>query len=576
MTGKFTLPSEQELQLGYAILAAREGNPIPYVKLQWPDVILDGFQVETIEGMFDTKILEVFIKGCTGPGKGFAVGGLGANVWFDVFDESKTILSSSGFEHAKKNIFAELTKWRRRRKYQNIHPDEIRTKEIHHNEEHFVLISNPETGEGMSGQHGPRTLFIFDEASAVDDSVYENAKKQSRMIVALANPRVLSGFFRKGFEDAEDPDKNQIVDMPSGRRKLISVGGLDCTNVKNKCLLVQVSPPGGIEIEGAFFAEGESIPDEYYERVKPIIPGQITYSKYMETMANIDPNQRAIFAEGRFPTEDLEMQVIPGTWIARHTAAWHKKLPADVFALDVAASKSGDRSILAVGSGAGILDLLPKQENDTMVLVGWVIATVRKRYGVDLTESGHPVAVDFGGVGKPVGQRLRELGVWVHPIFGGSAPTFDKTNYANKRAELYGELSHRLNPMGAYRDTPFPLPPKHGADLSREFNAHEKIYQSDGVKFHLIPKHKRGRTCSSVREILNGKSPDKSDAVVMLYDTVVSTERMGPIEITRPLLIEEPVAVEPDEDIDPMTVLLNDMTASWERGDQEEEAGLLW
>lgn len=577
MTDLLSSPEESfKVDLAKAILDARDGNPIPYVKLQWPDVVLDGFQIETLNAIFNSEITEVYIKGCAGPGKGFAVS-IAVNVWFDVFDESKTIISSSSFEDAKKKIFGEISKCRRNRVYSGNHggEDDVRTKDIHHNVSHYVIISNPDTGEGMSGQHGPKTLFVFDEASAVSDSMYTNAMKQSRMIVALSNPRTLSGFFRKGFDAAQDPDKNQVVNTPSGRRKLISVGGMDCTNVKNKCLQVQVSPPDGIEIDGRLFEEGESIPDEYYEHVKPIIPGQITYSKYMETMSHVDPNERAVFAEGKFPSEDLERQVLPGTWIERHVKVWHENLPVDVFALDVAASATGDKSVLAVGSGSGILALHCKRLNDTMELIGWVLEKVKQLYNIDLREAGHPLAVDFGGVGKPVGQRLKEIGVWVHPISGGSSPTFDKKNYANKRAELYGEFALRLSPTGAYKDDPFPLPPKDWEELRQEFNAHEKIYGSDGVKFSLLSKDKRGRHgTTSIREKLNGRSPDKSDAVVMLYDTIISMERTGPVEITRPLLIEE--LVTGDEPTDPMAAMMSGITAMWERDDQLEETGAQW
>ena len=79
-----------------------------------------------------------------------------------------------------------------------------------HDQPNYLRIANPETEEGFSGHHGPHTLFLFDEATAAPDKYYALAQTQARLIVALANPRTLTGWFRRGFPQYE-PNKTQTV-----------------------------------------------------------------------------------------------------------------------------------------------------------------------------------------------------------------------------------------------------------------------------------------------------------------------------------------------------------------------------
>src|SRR5690606_2895952 len=134
-------------------------------------------------------------------------------------------------------------------------PGEVRSEQVFDNGKHYITIANPESGEGFSGQHGPATLFVFDEASIVRDLLYENAKKQARHIVALSNPRTLGGWFRNAFP-LDDPDKTQTINTPFGRRRLVTVGGKDCINVKQKRLEKPIGPLGGIDIRGRHFEMG--------------------------------------------------------------------------------------------------------------------------------------------------------------------------------------------------------------------------------------------------------------------------------------------------------------------------------
>jgi hypothetical protein len=61
-------------------------------------------------------------------------------------------------------------------------------------------------GEGMAGHHAPHTLFIIDEASGVDDEVYEQGQGWMKRLLAIGNPNSCQNFFRR-LVDAGDLKK---------------------------------------------------------------------------------------------------------------------------------------------------------------------------------------------------------------------------------------------------------------------------------------------------------------------------------------------------------------------------------
>lgn len=55
-----------------------------------------------------------------------------------------------------------------------------------------------EKGEGMAGHHAANTLLIVDEASGVDDQVYERADSWAKKKLILGNPYPCNNFFKRG------------------------------------------------------------------------------------------------------------------------------------------------------------------------------------------------------------------------------------------------------------------------------------------------------------------------------------------------------------------------------------------
>lgn len=477
-----------------ARMAARDGNPEQLIAVLWPQlkvegeeakllgrsIRLDDFQYDIIRCILSGDYDEVAVKGAASAGKGCAIS-LAVLMWYFIHPDGLVIMTSASFDHVRKVIWAEVQRWFQESKMTM--PGKLLKEQVDGGPKRYIKLANPDSDEAFAGHHSSAVLFVFDEATAVRDERYNLAKTQAHCIVSAANPRTLSGWFRSLFPKV-DPDKTQDVQTAVGKRRLLSVDGADCANVRLD---------------------------------RKIIPGQIDTKRYRSLMAEPDQRWVDVFAHGKFPTEDPARQLIIGSWLERHEQAWEKGMPVEAFGLDVAASTTGDETVLAAGGANGVAAIHKVRKADTMETVGWVMATAKEVYHTDLSLGQHPLTVDTDGLGKGVGDRLQELGVWVIPHTGNSPSRADPRRYQNLRAESYGELARRLDPTGPWGDSPWAFP--HDPQLREELVAPEKVVASDGIRFRITPKDvhsSRKGAVLSLRDKL-GRSPDTADAVVYLY-----------------------------------------------------------
>jgi hypothetical protein len=481
------------------------------VEIQWPEMRIDAFQEDIINRVFDESYGEVAIKGCTGAGKGASVA-LAINLWFWHYPLSKVLITSTSAFHAQSVMFAEVLTWRKAMRYPGVGKNLLFS--VEHSGRHYIRILNPDSGEGFSGHHGPRTMFVFDEASSAQEEFYNLALTQANKIVALSNPRVMSGLFHSLFP-RDNPNITQTIRGRMRQRRCVTISGLDCLNVQTR---------------------------------KKLIPGQIDAERFDIIMGNPDPLYRRIYGLAEFPDADPEKQLIQMGWLKRHHDEWTSSNNAQAlvtaFGLDVAASEYGDTTVLAAGSAWGCTQLHTRvrgddgeNPSDTMQTVAWVIMTARMRHGIDLRTGSVPVCVDADGVGKGVADRLREIGVQVI-FFRGNETAHDPKRWANRRTAAYAELARRLDPLGAYSTTPWALPPD--MLLAEELCAPEKVYGSDAMKFRITPKTRQPGMSEKVLTIHDKikRSPDRADAVVYLYEVVRMRYAKIPPRVNRPLVYD--------------------------------------
>lgn len=481
-------------ELVQARLEAKDGKPDKLIAMLWPQLVIEGeeaellgrgirldnFQYDLISCVLSGNYQEVAVKGAASAGKGFAIS-LAVLLWYFIHPDALVVMTSASYDHVRKVIWAEVRRWFQDSALE--FPGKILKEMVDGGAKRYIKLANPDSDEAFAGHHSDAVLFVFDEATAVSDDRYNLAKTQAHCMVCAANPRTLSGWFRQLYPKVE-PDRTQDIETAYGKRRVISVDGETCANVRLN---------------------------------RKIIPGQIDRKRYDGLCAEPDQRWIDVFAHGKFPTEDPAKQLIIGSWLERHEQAWEKGLPVDAFGLDVAASAKGDETVLACGGNKGCAAIHKIRKTDTMETIGWVMSTVKEVYHIDLSLGQHPLAVDTDGLGKGVGDRLQELGVWVIPHTGNSPSKVDPRRYQNLRAETYGELARRLDPTGPWGNTPWGLPSD--PYLREELVAPEKVIASDGIRFRITPKEvhsSRKGAVLSLRDKL-GRSPDTGDAVGYLY-----------------------------------------------------------
>lgn len=268
-----------------------------------------------------------------------------------------------------------------------------------------------------------------------------------------------------------------------------------------------------------FYHKDEMLADEHAARVELLIPEQMDLALFQANCAKADKREVDIFAHGRFPAEDPLLQVILGSWLARHEEAWQDRekrgdpVPVECFGLDVARSLDGDSTVLMAGGQHGIRGWHDWKFADHMHHVREILRIARDIYGIDLTAGRVPICIDYGGgYGAGVGDVLKPMGVWVIEFSPNSPSRVDPRRFRNLRCEAYATLGERLDPNGRWgASEPFAIPPNDR--LRRELVAPEKNYSSDAIRFILEPKEE-------IKQKLQGQSPDIGDTATYLFHAV--------------------------------------------------------
>ena len=587
--------SNPRIQLEIAKRALVElGDPSDIAWMQWKSlrcktdeeyrlfegrVKLDRFQIEMAAAAFSNMYRIIAVKGCTKAGKGL-IAALIVNLIYDLKGpDCKIILSGPKYEVVKTSLFAEVSNWRKRMQFpwkSAIGQENVRDPE---DEKHSILINVPNAAESLSGQHTAFTVYVIDEATKTPQWYLANAMQQASLLIALANPRTLSGWFR-GLFDPADPDVTKDRMTEYGMARCITVSSEDLINVRHRRLMIPVAPKGGIDIDGCEYQQGEKIAPRHVAKTRLLIPAQKDYSDFCLQRDHRDDMIRLVFCFGRFPKEDVELQVIPTGWLPRHTMYWNaldhgRQIEVEALGIDIATSPTGDDTAVAMGGWQGCRDIESRPGAPAEDTAPWICA-VADRAGVDILSGKVPIAVDTcGGYGDAVAMLLREWGAWVISVNSGAGAYFDRDRYADARAELWGEMAKRLDPNGAWPDPELMLLKQREDGIESEIDWQEVEDKPwaipdtmpdliDGIraqqrrahtkqKLHLIPKRnppaRMGYTGDTViNRMKNGKSPDKADALVLLWRALLEIEHQK----SRPpkyLTVDRPLLTVTEEDL---------------------------
>ena len=363
--------------------------------LQWLEdafrvqIKVDPWQAEALQALVHED--KVSIK--SGHGVGKSTIDSWAILWFLICHIPCKIPCTAPTLHQLRDVlWAELSVWHSRLILQLQEQIAIRSsdqdmrvywKDIPNEAFAVARTGRRENPEALQGFHSENLLFVIDEASGVDESVFEVAQgalsTEGAKVLMTSNPTRTTGTFHA--------TQNQLRD----RYHCLTVSCLDSPRVSQQ------------------------------------------YADDVAAVYGRDSNVFRVRVLGLFPTSEDDV-VIPlyllEDAIDRDVAItdWHRP----IWGLDVARF-GDDRSALAKRQGNVLLEPVKSWHgSDTMETVGRVVEEYRY---AEEWERPAQIVVDAIGIGSGVADRLRELGIPVRAENVGEAATSPR--YNRRRDQLW-------------------------------------------------------------------------------------------------------------------------------------------
>lgn len=323
--------------------------------------------------------------------------------------------------------------------------------------------------ERFSGHHAADLLAIVDEASGVEDAIYEAiASLNPSREVLTGNPLRPDGVF---YDRCAAAAKNPLAN-------LIQVSSLESPHIE-----LERSPWGLADRTWL-----EKMRADYGE-------GSLWWTCHVL---------------GLFPDSGVDA-VIPASWLDRAAEATHWPAGPRRIAIDLAEGRGGDRSVVLVRDDNGLVDLWSSTRADFQATATRV-SLMAQRWSVE----DHHVSFDVSGIGADFANRLQALGIrGARPFRGGNAGGH---KFANLRSAAAWRLRQRLDPerrpLGLDgRPGPAPVPFAIRADWLRGPLREElsglRYDQDDRGRIRLEPKE-------DFTERLK-RSPDLADALLQSF-----------------------------------------------------------
>ncbi len=344
----------------------------------------------------------------------------------------------------------------------------------------------------------PRTMFVVDEAAGVRNEYYDMAATWANRMYIFGNPNPCKNFFWRGVKAGD-------VKSANGKRcysKVIRIKAEDSPNVR----LAFAEKAAGREITDSILTPGILSADDYFKRRELW-----------------DKVRQCIGLDGEF-YEGAEQLLFPPEWLnLAEQLALKPRAKGRKFVLGIDTAFGGDNSCWAVISDWGLEELISIKTPDTSVIVGKTLFLMRK-YNIKARD----VLFDAGGGGAVHADLLRSRGYRVRAIAFGASATAEKKRgihtleqrkeddiiryaYKNRRAEMYGMLSRKLDPDDGGG---MAISVEH-TELRRQLSPIPRETDGEG-RLYLPPKKKKAKDSPELTMTeLIGCSPDEADALVL-------------------------------------------------------------
>jgi len=493
-------------------------DPLELAKLCWPHVTFYKEQREIIYSVRDND--ETYVPAGNMLGKDFVAAFIA--LWFFLSRKPcRVVTTSVDGTQLQVVLWGEIKRFIQESKYPlpivNNHCH-LKKLDVQSGEEcglSYVLGRVAAKGEGMSGHHIaktgdgiPRTLFIADEASGVDDENKKMADAWAYRVLVIGNPYPCTNFFYRGVKAGDIPSPQEPGKFYS---KVIRIKATDSPNVRYA--LAQINGKKNGKATG-----------------KMLIPGVLTHRDYVKRRATWDEIRQCVGLDGEFH-EGPGVLVFPPDWLnyAEELARKLHGQKREAKAIGIDTAMGGNSTAWSVVDEKGLIFQESMKTPNTAIIPGKTIALMRE-YNVPAEK----VMFDAGGGGEVHVHRLRDQGYKVQAIaFGGAASPpkrrgmvsivnrvlQDETRYVylNRRAEMYGILRRMMEVIrdkkGDVVEGGFAIPAKY-AELRRQLAPIPLLYTGEG-RMYLPPKDKKPNSTEATMIDLIGCSPDEADSLVL-------------------------------------------------------------
>lgn len=452
----------------------------------WACEFLDQLGKEIKERGFDGRTAVAPIQFTTASGHGIGKSVLVAWLIKFILDTrpfAKGVVTAGTAEQLKTKTWAELGKWHRLSLTE--HWFDYNTgrgamslahREYKESWRCDAQTCKEENSESFAGLHSANStpFFIFDEASAVPDKIYEvregGTTDGEPMTFDFGNPTKNSGMF---FENCQGRFRHRYIHRRIDSRSV---------SITNK------------ERINAWIEDYGDDSDFVKVRVK----GEFPSAGSLQFIGTLSVNE----AMQRETVEDRTAPLLIGVDVARF---------------------GDDDTVIypRIGDDARTWKAERYKGLDTVQVTGRVIEMLRRFAALGRQVDG--LFIDGGGIGGGVVDQLRHLGYNPIEVQFGSSP-LDKNTYRYRGDEMWGRMREALG-------TRLVLPKTtdvNGVDLREQLTQREFGYTEAGNRIHLETK-------KDMKSRLAGdhSSPDIADALALTF-----AERINPVAITNRLFAQ--------------------------------------
>lgn len=499
-------------------------DPFKFIALHWPGVVLTSEQIRIIDSVW--KNHETIVPAANMLGKDFVSSLIVLTFFLCHLSESCRVVTTSVKDDHLDVLWGEIDARIRESRYELL---QVRGGPLiyNHHAIHKIVKDSVDKlsyikgqvskkGEGMSGHHAKWTLLVIDEASGVEQVVYDMGTAWASRILIIGNTWPCENFFRHAVEGRPGTsDVGGDVKAPDGRcfyRKVVRIRAEDSPNVRLG--LIQE-------------AKGEMPTGE------EIVPGLLSHAEYKKRRATWDIVRQCVGLDAAF-YKGAEVLLFPPEWLNRaeqiaSSLDNSRRMGRRTMGHDSGEGKAS--SVWVVVDDLGVLYLESMKTPDTSYIPRNTIRLMK-----EWRVASEDTYLDRGGGGKQHADLLRGQGYNVNTVaFGESASPkpqlfrrvgqgqyvnqFEtRSAYKNRRAEMYGLLSERLDPSRRELtgQEVFAIPAIY-TELRRQLAPIPKWLDGEGRLF-LPPKQKRpdvdNPTGKTMIDLI-GCSPDEADALVL-------------------------------------------------------------